>query len=228
VSKRKYTPPHQYTAAETRFLEKKVAGRSHAELAEVKHFRHYTPEEIRFVKKNIRGCSYVEMTKLFNERFHLRITLKQMETLVYKHGLRNGIGSFRAGHVPANKGKTHPVWQGNYKPVGSERTDDGYIVIKVSDRKNRGNKNWRRKHNVIWEQAHGKIPRGHVVIFADGNKLNLALDNLLLISMKEHMAMNRWNLRSDHGGLTRAGKMIADIKIAISDRKRGKKRARKK
>jgi hypothetical protein len=75
------------------------------------------------------------MTELFNERFHLRITLKQMGTLLYKHGLRNGIGSFRPGHVPANKGKTHPGRQGNYKPVGSERIENGYVVIKFSDRK---------------------------------------------------------------------------------------------
>jgi hypothetical protein len=161
------------------------------------------------------------MTKLFNERFRLCITLKQMETLVYKHGLRNGIGSFRAGHVPANKGKTRPSWQGNHKPVGSERTENGYIVIKVSDRKNRYHKNWRFKHNVIWEQAHGKIPRGHMVIFADGNKLNFALDNLLLISRAEHGVMNRCGLRSASGDLTRAGKVVADLKIAITARKRG-------
>jgi hypothetical protein len=192
-----------------------------------KYFRRYTPEEIQFVKKNIRGRSYVEMTELFNERFRLRITLKQMETLLYKHGLRNGTGSFRPGHEPANKGKTHPVWQGNYKPVGSERMEDGYVVIKFSDRKNRGNKNWRRKHTIIWEKAHGKIPRGHMVIFADGNRLNYALDNLLLVSRAEHGVMNRYNLRSDKGELTMAGKLVADIKMAITKRKSGNKNRKK-
>jgi hypothetical protein len=191
-------------------------------------YRRYTPEEIRFVKKNIRGRSYVEMTKLFNERFRLRITLKQMETLMYKHGLRNGIGSFRPGHVPANKGKTRPGWQGNYKPVGSERIEGGYIVVKVSARKNRGNKNWKRKHAAIWEAAHGKIPRGHAVIFADGNKSNLALDNLLLVSRSELTVMNHCGLISTHGELTRTGKLVADIKLLIADRKRGAKKKQEK
>jgi hypothetical protein len=197
-----------------------------------KHFRHYTPEEIRFVKKNIRGRPYVEMTKLFNERFGLRITLKQMETLVYKHGLRNGIGSFRPGHVPANKGKTHPGRQGNYKPVGSERVDDGYIVVKVSARKGQYHKNWKHKHIAIWEKAYGKVPRGHVIIFANGNKLDLRLDNLLMVSRGELAVMNHESLISAHKDLTKVGKSIADVKMLITERKReiknGKKPRRRK
>jgi hypothetical protein len=188
--------------------------------------RHYTTEEIRFVKNNIRGRPYTEMVKLFNERFRLRITLKQMETLLYKHGLRNGIGSFRPGHVPANKGKTRPSRQGNYKPVGSERIDAGYIVVKVSDRKYQPHKNWRRKHTVIWEKANGKIPRGHAVLFADGNKRNFDLDNLLLVSRSELAVMNHCGLVSDNGDLTLAGKTIADIKLLIAKRKRKLKKKR--
>jgi hypothetical protein len=192
--------------------------------------RRYTPEEINFVKKNIRGRSYVEMTKLFNERFRLRITLKQMETLLYKHGLRNGTGSFRPGHVPANKGKTHPSRQGNYKPVGSERMDDGYIVVKVSVRKNQGNKNWRRKHAMIWEEAHGKVPKGHVIIFADGDKSNMRLNNLLTVSRSELAVMNHEGLIFPDKDLTGTGKLIAGLKMLIAGRgremkKRGKPRA---
>jgi hypothetical protein len=192
-----------------------------------KHFRRYTPEEIRFVKKNIRGRSYVEMTKLFNERFRLRITLKQMETLLYKHGLRNGIGSFRPGHIPANKGKTHPSRQGNYKPVGSERLDNGYIVAKVSARKNQYHKNWKHEHIAIWEKAYGKIPRGYAIIFADGNKLNVRLDNLLMVSRGELAVMNRCGLISTHRDLTKIGKSIADIKMLIAEREREMKSGKK-
>jgi hypothetical protein len=169
------------------------------------------------------------MTELFNEHFRLRIILKQMKTLTYKHGLRNGIGSFRPGHVSANKGKTHPSRRGNYRPVGSERMENGYVVIKVSDRKNRFHKNWRRKHDVIWEKAHGKIPRGHIVIFADGNKLNFALDNLILVSRGELAVMNRLGLITANRDLTLAGKAVADIKILIADRiRRAKKREKSK
>jgi hypothetical protein len=183
--------------------------------------RRYTPEEIRFVKENVRGRSYAEMTKLFNERFRLRITLRQMKALMHNHGLRNGIGSFLPGHVPSNKGKTRPGWRGNYKPVGSEQMNGGYVAVKVAAGKNQYHKNWRRRHVVIWEEANGKIPRGHAVIFADGNRWNFALDNLLLVSRKELAVMNKLGLVSADGDLTRAGKAVADIKLTISERKRG-------
>jgi hypothetical protein len=180
--------------------------------------RHYTPEEIQFVKKNIRGTSYVNMTKLFNERFGLRITLKQMDRLLYGHRLRNGIGIFRPGHVPSNKGKTHKPWQGNYRPIGSERIIQGYVEIKIAHNV------WERKHTSIWKAANGKVPKGHVVIFADGNKRNFAPDNLLLVSRAELAVMNRIGLISTHKELTKAGKTIADLKMLINIRKRNRKK----
>jgi hypothetical protein len=158
------------------------------------------------------------MTKLFNEQFGLRITLKQMETLLYKHKLRNGIGSFRPGHVPDNKGKTHKPWQGNYRPVLSERIINGYVEVKT------GHSVWERKHTAIWKTANGKIPKGHVVIFADGNTRNFTLDNLLLVSRKELAVINRNGLISPHKGLTMTGKAIADLKMVISKRKRKMKK----
>jgi len=188
--------------------------------------RHYTPEEILFVKKNIRGRSYVEMTKMFNERFGLRITLKQMGRLAYGHGIRNGIGSYRPGNVPANKGKTHKPWQGCYRPIGSERLQQGYIFIKVSNRRKPAQKNWEAKQVGIWKAANGKVPKGHVVIFADGNNRNFALDNLLLVSRRELAVMNRFRLISSHRELTRTGKAVADLVLVINKRKKAKKQRR--
>lgn len=189
--------------------------------------RWYTPEEIRFVKKNIRGRSYVEMTKMFNEHFGLQITLKQMETLTYKHGIRNGIGGFKPGHVPSNKSKKHDPRRGNYRLIGSERviaysskhSTKEYVEVKT------GHHTWKRKHVVIWEEANGKIPKGHCVIFADGNNRNFDLDNLMLVSRAELCVMNKNRLVFTHKELTEVGKTIANIKILIGKRKRGKRKA---
>jgi len=187
--------------------------------------RHYTPEEIRFVKKNIRGITYIEMTELFNERFGLRLTLKQIETLMYKHGLRNGIGSYNGG-APPNKGKKHKPWQRNYRPIGSERvmpysSGKEYVEVKT------GHHTWKRKHTAIWEKANGKVPKGHVIIFADGNNRNFALDNLMLVSRAELAVMNSCGLISLHKKLTLAGKAVADLKMLISKRKSVNKRRKK-
>jgi hypothetical protein len=228
---------NRYTPEQIQFLKNNVKGRSFSGLLDLfnKRFglsislktlrgvcsyyelrncvfhRHYTPEEICFVRKNIRGRSYIEMTKLFNKRFGLRITLKQMETLTYKHGIRNGIGTIN-GFAPPNKGKKHKPWIGNYRPIGTERIIAGYVEVKTS------HNYWDRKHTAIWKAAYGKVPKGYVVIFADRDNRNFALDNLLLVSRKELAVMNRNGLISTRKDLTAAGKTIADIKLMITKR----------
>jgi hypothetical protein len=196
--------------------------------------RQYTPEEVRFIRKKVAGRGYAELTDLFNARFGLRgrkkISLSQMTGFVSRHKLRNGRDCrFRPGHVAHNKGEKGYCPAGsekgwfkpgnmphNWHPVGTEIIDSyGYVKVKT-----RNPKTWKFKHHLIWEKTHGKIPRGHIVIFADGNTLNFALDNLLLVSRAEHGVMNRWGLRSGHGELTRVGKSIADIKMLIAERKR--------
>lgn len=111
-------------------------------------------------------------------------------------------------------GKGRKPW--NYRPVGSERTNvDGYVEIKIADPKT-----WKAKHVLLWEAAHGPIPKGHVVIFADGNKQNVTLENLLLLSRRELAVMNKKGLIANDAELTKAGVVVADIYLKIGERKR--------
>ena len=43
-----------------------------------------------------------------------------------------------------------------------------------------------QKHRWVWEQAHGKIPKGYIIAFRDGNKQNCALENLQMMSLYEN------------------------------------------
>ena len=154
-----------------------------------------------------------EMTELFNlQHFGQPITIAQMKGICSK-GCEKGW--FKPDHRPVN-----------YMPIGSERINaDGYVEVKVSNTKKPVQRRWRAKHLVIWEKAHGKLPKHHVVIFADRNNRNFALDNLLLVSRPELVVMNRLGLISPHKNLTKTGKVVADLKLAI--RKRGAKKKTK-
>jgi hypothetical protein len=202
----------------------------------------YTTAEIRFLKNEVTGRSYAEMTELFNRHFGTALTFNQIKGVLGKYKLCNGRdGRFRPGQISPNKGKKGYCPAGsekgwfkpghrpcNYKPVGTERINtDGYVEVRIRNPTGKPEKNWKAKHRIIWEKANGKIPRGHVIIFADGNKLNMALDNLLLISRKELAVMNRLRLISPNKNLTQIGKTVADLKILIADRKRGKKKSKK-
>lgn len=82
-----------------------------------------------------------------------------------------------------------------YQPIGTERVSkDGYLERKVNDDMPL-QKRWRAVHLVVWEAANGLLPKGHAVTFKDGNKRNLALENLELVSRADLMRRNtRHNL----------------------------------
>jgi len=106
------------------------------------------------------------------------------------------------GNTPWNKGKKGWCGEGcertqfrpgnmphTWKPLGSERIcRDGYLERKVTDL--RGRNNYRPVHLITWEAVNGPLPPGHAVIFKDGNKRNISLDNLQLVTRAELMRRN--------------------------------------
>ena len=162
-----------------------------------------TKEEKDFFTEYVPGHTCKEIQAEFCKRFNKPITLNQVTGYLKRNGLKNGVnGRFKKGNIPQNKGVKGHCSKGcekgwfkkghkplNYKPVGSERINvDGYIEIKVKD----PNK-WQLKHRYIWEKHNGKIPKDMILIFKDNNKLNVCLDNLILISRAENMEINRKN-----------------------------------
>lgn len=100
-------------------------------------------------------------------------------------------------------------------PVGSERVNsDGYVDIKISD----PNK-WKGKHILIWEKENGPVPKGHCVIFGDGNNRNFDSNNLILVSRQQLIVLNKNNLIQSDADLTRTGVIIADLYQKINERK---------
>jgi hypothetical protein len=115
---------------------------------------------------------------------------------------------FPKGHVPANKGLRRPGWSvgrgrmqttqfkkgalpHTWSPIGTEVTrKDGYVWVKVSEDVKPARRNWKSKHQAVYEAAHGLIPPRHVVVFKDGNKRHFELANLELVTLAVHMRRN--------------------------------------
>lgn len=113
---------------------------------------------------------------------------------------------FKKGIVPWNKG-THHVAGGRsaetrfkpgdmpstWKPIGTTRVVEGILQRKVTDTRY-APRDWRPVHAMVWIEAHGPVPPGHVVVFRPGKKTVVAeeitLDRLELLSRRELMARN--------------------------------------
>lgn len=182
----------------------------------------YTPEMIEYLKEITPGTPIKEVTKKFNSKFNLNIKFSTLWATVKRHKISNGRDTkFKKGQVAFNKGKSFYAGgksiltqfkkgniPANYKPIGSECiTVDGYTKIKIGD----PNK-WISKHIFLYEKAYGKVPKGSVIIFADGDKSNFNLDNLLCITRAQLAVMNKNKLIYSDTELTKTGLNIAKIK----------------
>lgn len=85
-------------------------------------------------------------------------------------------GSFGAPGRPGGKPQ---------RPIGAERREPWGVIVKIAapDPHRPGNDwRWVRKARVVWEEAHGPIPEGMVIVQLDGDPENCALPNLACVS----------------------------------------------
>lgn len=119
---------------------------------------------------------------------------------------------FKRGHVPANKGLRRPGYAPGrmaqtqfkkgeltgrarqiVKPIGFERVSkDGYLERKINNDLPMQAR-WRAVHLIEWEAVNGPMPPGHALVFINGNKQDIRLDNLKLITRAELMQRNTYH-----------------------------------
>lgn len=195
----------------------------------------YTNAEKTFMEQYVPGHSYREIQKAFIEKFGWDITIDKIKSYIGNNHLNTGRkGYFEKGHVPHNKGMKMPaeVYEkakntmfkkghvpSNHRPVGSERINrDGYIEIKIKEPKT-----WALKHRVVWQQAHGEIPKDSIIIFKDGDKQNVALDNLILIKKSVNAVLNQTGLCKNTGETKETAIKIAELRKEISKARKRRK-----
>ena len=189
----------------------------------------FSPDQAEYLKQHVKNISNSDLAALMNKRFGLSLTPRQINHYKKNHHLSSGLnGYFPKGNIPVNKGNKYPDMPRNagmfkkgqkphnYLPVGSERVNgDGYVDIKVADPHT-----WVGKHILIWEAAHGKKPRGYVIIFADRNTKNFELDNLVLVQRTEFLIMNKRSLITQNTELTKSGLNLAKLYAKLNERKK--------
>lgn len=178
----------------------------------------FTHEEIEFLKENYPNIrTDIIATKLncsvyaiYNRAFKygLEKSKKFLNSpdsgILFPGHNRGKLTQFKKGHTPANKGKNltpevrekvkHTWFKKGHKPHNTK--DDGCISIRNNALKKPykwiriKDDEWELLQRIVWEKANGIIPKGHNIVFKDGNTLNCDLQNLEMISNKELMLRN--------------------------------------
>jgi hypothetical protein len=194
--------------------------------------RLYSQEMKQWLRENVKGRSLIQLTNDFNEHFGTNFKTNQIGHLKGDLGLRNGNDTkFKKGNVSSNKGqkmseeqkkKIEHTWfkKGqkplNYCEVGTERVNvEGYVEVKITNRK------WGFKHRLVWEQHHGPIPKGYVIIFLDGNTQNCDINNLRMIKRSLCQKLLNLKMRSKDALVTNAGATIVELLDEITNKRKG-------
>lgn len=158
----------------------------------------FSDEMFHFLKNIVENRTWEEITSMFNSRFGVNKSTQRIMNFCSSRGLRNGLKGGHTGH-----------------PIGTEQMHDGYTFIKTAQ----PNK-WTPKHKFIWEEKNGPIPTGDIILFADGNKSNFNLDNLIKVNKKEFLHLNYFRLRFNDPEYTKVGIAIAKVIIKTKERQK--------
>ena len=168
-------------------------------------FRILSKEQAKFVEDGYKHLTLAELTDAMNRQFGTSFTVRQLRSFTRNHAIRSGrTGQFEKGAQSWNKGVkgymganrtsfTKGRIPHTKKRLWSERVNrDGFIEISIPERNpyTGAPTRFKHKHVWIWEAANGPVPKGHAVIFADGDKMNCVLENLLLVTRAELLSLN--------------------------------------
>ena len=202
----------------------------------------YPPELLDFVREFAPGRSNPDLLRLCQERFGEDIiTLEKLVAFKKNRKISSGLtGWYDRGHVPDNKGKRWDEFFSkeaqrrsratcyskghrphNELPVGAVIVNgEGYLLKKVQETGIQRVR-WQFLHRLVWEEEHGPVPKGYAVVFADRDKMNCSLDNLVLISNRQRAVITKLGLHYwDRESLETAMK-IAELKSKTCERKKG-------
>lgn len=160
----------------------------------------YTSEQNDWLKRFANTVPYSQLAVLFNQKFAKQVTSGALRQHCESIGIYSE-NQYQFGNKSA--------W--NKAELLTERVDSrGNVVIKISDLEH----GWVNKARYVYEQALGKIPKDHQVVFLDGNRHNFELSNLYCIPVQYMLMMNRNHWFTTNRNLTLTAIKLCELNYA--------------
>lgn len=94
----------------------------------------FSKQHEKWIRENALGIRNEKLTEMFNNEFSMNVSVGQIKKFKNSHHISSGLKSCNL-------------------PIGSERENKGYILIKVAEPNV-----WIEKHRYIYESMYGNIP----------------------------------------------------------------------
>lgn len=169
----------------------------------------YTEQECEFIRKHGSRLTTDELWEALESAFHSGHPKQSVRTMAKKLGVKKD-GSARTRALQNRAG---------HSKVGDETVIGLYEYVKVAEH---GSfyKAWKRKQVVVWERIHGPVPKGHCVIFLNGNRRDYSTDNLACVSnaILGKMKNGRGkSLYSEDGEVTRTALKVCELDLTLKE-----------
>lgn len=179
-----------------------------------------------------------EMSKGINDEFSLSTSPDEIKGWRARtKNPRPTPSRFQKGHTPFSKGKKWDEYMSpesqarsrmttfkkgdtphNTQPLGSISIMVGYWVMKVSHTGNQHQK-WKFLHRLLWEKENGPIPKGMNVVFRNGDRNDIRMENLMLMDRKE---MARYTPVDDsEPEMQRFSEIVARVAAKVAEKMKG-------
>ena len=199
--------------------------------------RKFTAEQEEWLVAHIR-MSAAEMSKGINDEFSLSTSPDEIKGWRARtKNPRPTPSRFQKGHTPFSKGKKWDEYMSpesqarsrmttfkkgdtphNTQPLGSISIMVGYWVMKVSHTGNQHQK-WKFLHRLLWEKEKGPIPKGMNVVFRNGDRNDIRMENLMLMDRKE---MARYTPMDDsEPEMQRFSEIVARVAAKVAEKMKG-------
>ena len=151
----------------------------------------WSKEEIEWLKENFPKLGGTKCVELFPKVFSKVRTVGSICRKAHSLHLK-----VLDEYLPSTANYTRRVSIGTIN-----RDDDGYLKIKTG----KGSSGWERYHRYKYKEYYGGIPKGHKVLFLDGDINNFDKENLVAVPTHYLALMNRLKLKSNNPTLTKVG-----------------------
>lgn len=168
---------------------------------------HWTPVDLQMVREFYPIMPKAALAMVMGRT---TIAVRNMATKLGVRSLPETIAKyarFQKGHASWNKGKRYQPGgrsaetrfkPGNkphtWRPIGHERWTTGYLQRKVTDT-GYSPSDYVEVHRLLWIEHNGPIPDGHALVFRNGNRRDIRIENLELVTRQELMRRNSVHTR---------------------------------
>lgn len=163
----------------------------------------YTDDQIAWLAANVPTMGERELAAAFNERYGANVDSDSLATYVRKYT--------RVMRTKETKRRSQSLALRRFSPGNISVQKRGGKAVKVILVEENGERRWVQYGRYLWEQKHGKLPDGWVVVFLNNDATDCRMENLRAVSpyVMALMARNRWY--KEDPDLTLVGIMLCEL-----------------